>query len=146
MKIVPLRAQASAGRPVPEPVRLAQDLVDTGVEMTVPRWIRLFGRRRVRPEEAAGLPGEMCARVPGKAAVPVRSLQDLTELAVFQGLLPASVLPEPALAEALRALERSRWEFETQPGENVGPFGAYQALTEPGSGLTATWNGHRVAL
>ncbi len=66
--------------------------------------------------------------------LPLRSSEDLQEVRVFSGELPAEKLVEPELGLALQDLSAHGWLFEAQPGQ-VGAYGAYNALTEPARSL-----------
>lgn len=106
-----------------------------GVRLERPRWFS-FLHESYRPASAEEV--EQCleqgkslrAWIPG-ASVPlaVHTEQDLRELAYFQAGESAD-LERPELASGLNELARHGWQFRDEAGEQVGPYGAYNALTD----------------
>ncbi|GMU55489.1 MAG: hypothetical protein AMXMBFR33_46350 [Candidatus Xenobia bacterium] len=127
---------------------LAQDVLDSGAEVTVPRWLKLFGRRAASAEDIqkqlAKAEPDLQVHLPD-ADLPcaLKSQEDLTQLAVFQGLLPASVLPQPALAEALLDLREAGWAFQSGQ-QSISALQAYQEL--PAGRVTGLYHSHKLAL
>ncbi len=114
----------------------------------MPRWVKLFGRRAASAadiEKQLGQPEpDLQVRLTGMDQPrALKSREDLTQLAVFQGLLPAAVLPRPALAEALLTLQQGGWAFASETGQ-IGPLGAYQDLAA--GGVQGQWHGQKLAL
>ncbi|GMU56631.1 MAG: hypothetical protein AMXMBFR33_57770 [Candidatus Xenobia bacterium] len=129
----PVRASAPGESKVVE--QLVRDVVEAGAEVTAPRWWLPFWPRRVEPEEVAEqLPeGKLRIQLPGQSPLPLKCQQDLEEAAIFQRLKPA---PPGSPAEQLLALEGDGWQFADDQGRKLGPYGAYNALTDPAHGLT----------
>lgn len=123
---LPGRPSAPAGKPPEETIR---DLHEAGAVFETPRWLKLFGNRRLDPEEAGKklAAGKLEVRLPETdRSLPVVSPEDLAEAAVFMGLQPAATLPQAALASGLLSLEKAGWRF--QANGNVGAYGALNEL------------------
>lgn len=135
-------SSAPAAAPLSRPVeQLAQDVVERGATLEVPRRFRLWGPR-LRPAE----PHEVAERLQkgkhdaqvrlGETSLPLRTPEDLQELQVFLGGAPPETLPRPDLAHSLQDLAGQGWRFHTPEQGEIGLYGAYNALTDPGFELT----------
>ncbi len=120
------------------PERVAQDVLDAGIELRAKRrwW---FGTHKLDAAEAAEKlrHGKRPLQVVRQGVtLPLLSEQDLIEVAVFSGLRPVQLLPHAATAEQLQALEKLGPTFVDGEGLNVGGYGAYNALTDPAHKLS----------
>lgn len=146
-----------APEPKPDAVDLSQRLEKGGGELSLRRRVRLpfmAPEKRLEAEEAArlleqgGQEAERLRVTPAglEAPLPIRTVADLQEAVAFQEGQP------PADAGALPRLAAQGWRFFAEVEETqaeVGLYGAYNALTDPGlglSGLEARREGIRVGL
>ncbi len=134
MKIDPNRTQAPLAKKREELVELARDVVESGASLTTPRFCSwLFGHRKLDPEEVPDKLQEGKLDVKsreGAPRLPVHSAEDLTEVAVFQGVLPPETLPHPELVTGLQQLQQAGWNLA-----DLDAYGAYNVLTEQGKPL-----------
>ncbi len=133
--------------------QLARDVVQKGASFEVPRRFRLWGpklREADADEVAKRLQqGKRDAEVHLPTGnLPLRSPEDLTELAVFLGGAPPESLSHARLAHDLQELAGQGWRFHAGETE-VGLYGAYNALTDASfelEALTARRDGASVPL
>ncbi len=132
-----------AGAPPPAPREnleaLVRDVLETGVEIRSPRrfW---FGTSSLNPAKAAEKIREQSPNLtvtqPGlNVTLPLRSEQDLKELAVFHDLRPISELEHPEVGEAVGSLEKAGFELVNAEHQALSLYGAYNAVTDPGMQL-----------
>lgn len=120
---------------------LARQAAESGARFELPRRFRLWGppTREATPEEAAERldSGVLQVRTPDqKSLLPVKDAEDLKELLVFAGQEPASGLAHPELAAELQQMAQEGWRFSATEHAELGPYGAYNALTDPRHGLS----------
>lgn len=141
MKIGPQNRISKASPPVsrPEPKKLADQVILSGGKLKAERWFRLPGQSEhteIGAEKAADKLNdgkELLYKAPDSPTeLPVRSQEDLLEAAVLQGGDYGGALPHPELAEDLMGLSKLGYRFDARhhsQEENVGVYGAYNALT-----------------
>ncbi len=149
MKVLSISAATPA--PLRSIERTVRDTVERGVTYEVPRRFPLFGPklRPAEPQEvtdrlARGRNDVQVRLAEGLARLPLRGLEDLDEVAVFTGIAPPETLPKAELARSLSELENIGWHFHA--GEEIGTYGAYNALTDDFgmSEVTATRDGQKL--
>lgn len=134
-----------SGAPTPSPrpqeslEDLARDVLETGVEIRAPRkwW---FGTKALDAGKAAEQirkqNPDLTVRQPGHPdPLPVRSEQDLRELAVFHQARPLSQLEHPELGQAVVTLEEAGFDLTDEHNRPLSLYGAYNAVTDPGMQL-----------
>ncbi len=118
--------------------QLIRDVVESGAEVRAPRTFLHFWTRyrSLSPDQAAEelLQGQTGLLIQAGAleALPLKSLQDLEEAAIFQKVMPA---PAGSTHERLLALAEQGIRFHDDQGRELGPYGAYNALTDPDHNL-----------
>ncbi|MBI3930347.1 MAG: hypothetical protein HY319_32725 [Armatimonadetes bacterium] len=134
----------------------AEDLESKGVKFLKKGYFtrswKPASARKITPLLADRKAGRVAARAEGTRWVPVTSESDLAELAALQAGGSTAGLPEPVLAEGLKALQSRGTEFRAVwDGDEaqVGAYGAYNLLTGDPQGLenlTASHQGQKVTL
>lgn len=149
----PGAAPATPAAPAPpaEPEAIVRDTREAGVEFRYERWLRLPWMEptpHIEPEKVAKIlrkakPDKLeRLRVQpsdAKVMLPLRSAEDLQELAIFARHGSTAALPQAELGDGLQALADRGWRFEaTRDGSRyeVGLYGAYNCLTDASHGLT----------
>lgn len=114
---------------------LARDVLATGVEVRAPRrwWFgtRALDARQTAEELHKGNPDLTVRQPETTRSLPLKSQDDLTELAVFHQARPASALAQPELGEAVLGLSHAGFELVDQQHSPLGAYGAYNAITDP---------------